>query len=78
MGWLALGESVTGTAHHTRNIPCQDAFRFRTFGVTADWLMIAIADGAGSASHSDIGAMVLCDELARLVEEGDRNAALHA
>lgn len=68
MVWTALGESVTGTSHRGRNTPCQDAFRFRTFGSTAEWLVIAAADGAGSASHSEIGATLACDEFVRRVE----------
>jgi hypothetical protein len=51
-----------------RNVPCQDAFRFRTFGSAAEWLVIATADGAGSASHSEIGATLACDEFVRRVE----------
>jgi len=68
MGWTVLGESVIGTAHRSRNVPCQDAFRFRTFGVSGEWLVIAAADGAGSASHSETGATRACDEFVRLVE----------
>jgi Protein phosphatase 2C len=68
MVWAALGESVTGTSHRARNVACQDAFRFRTFGSMAEWLVVVAADGAGSASHSEIGATVACDEFARRVE----------
>jgi hypothetical protein len=68
MGWTALGESVTGTSHRARNVPCQDAFRFRTFGSTEEWLVIAAADGAGSASCSETGATLACDEFVRRVE----------
>ncbi len=68
MTWVALGESVTGSSHRTRNIPCQDAFRFRTFGAVSEWLGIVIADGAGSALHSDVGATLACDELVRQIE----------
>jgi hypothetical protein len=68
MVWIGLGESVTGTSHRAQNVPCQDAFRFRTFGSTAEWLVIAAADGAGSASHSETGATVACDEFVRRVE----------
>jgi hypothetical protein len=68
MGWTALGESVTGTSHRARNVPCQDSFRFRAFGSTGEWLVIAAADGAGSASHSETGATLACDEFVRLVE----------
>ena len=71
MVWTALGESVAGTSHRSRNVPCQDAFRFCTFGSTGEWLVIAAADGAGSASHSEIGATVACDEFVRRVEALD-------
>lgn len=68
MTWTVLGDSVAGTSHHTSNTPCQDAFRHRTFGATSEWLVIAVADGAGSASCSQAGATVACDEFIRRVE----------
>src|SRR5690349_8763713 len=68
MVWTVLGESVTGTSHRVRNVPCQDAFRLRTFGATGEWLVMAVADGAGSASHSETGATLACDELVQRVE----------
>jgi hypothetical protein len=68
MTWAALGESVAGTSHCTRNTPCQDVFRFRPFGSMAEWLVIAVADGAGSASHSELGATLACDEFVRRAE----------
>lgn len=69
MKWTSLGDSVTGTAHRTRNIPCQDAFCFRTFGVTGNWLVIAVADGAGSALFSEIGATIVCNEFVQIIEQ---------
>jgi hypothetical protein len=68
MTWSVLGDSVTGTSHRGRNTPCQDVFRFRTFGSMAEWLVIAAADGAGSASHSGFGATLTCDEFVRRIE----------
>lgn len=68
MTWTVLGESVTGTSHRGRNTPCQDAFRVRPFGPADDWLVVVVADGAGSASHSDIGATLACDEFIRRAE----------
>jgi hypothetical protein len=64
MVWTALGDSVAGTSHRARGVPCQDAFRFCDFG---EWLAIAAADGAGSASHSEVGATLVCDEFVRRV-----------
>lgn len=68
MGWTALGESVPGTSHLARGVPCQDAFRFYMSSDAAEWLTIATADGAGSSSHSEIGATLVCDSLIRQVE----------
>jgi hypothetical protein len=71
MVWSTLGDSVAGTSHRARCVPCQDAFRFCTFGPAAEWLVIAAADGAGSASHSEVGATAACDEFVRRVAELD-------
>ena len=68
MAWSTLGESITGTSHRTRNIACQDASCIQTFGTMAEWLVIAVADGAGSALHSKIGAATACQEFVRRVE----------
>lgn len=66
--WAVLGDSVIGTSHRARNGPCQDAFRIQAFGSSAEWLVIVAADGAGSASHSQVGATVACEEFARRVQ----------
>ncbi len=52
--WIALGTSVAGTSHLARQIPCQDAHA----GVLLDdgTLLLAVADGAGSARCSGEGA----------------------
>jgi Protein phosphatase 2C len=68
MPWAVLGESVIGTSHRDRNTPCQDAFRFRLFRPGDEWLVVAVADGAGSAAHAEIGATLACDEFVRRVE----------
>ncbi|MDY3560120.1 protein phosphatase 2C domain-containing protein [Gemmata sp. JC673] len=65
--WRTLGESVPGTSHTARSVPCQDAFRVCSYGPGGDWLLAAVADGAGSASRSDVGAELVCDEFVRLV-----------
>src|SRR4051812_6650818 len=73
MGWTALGDSMAGTSHRAHSTPCQDAFRFSTFG---EWLVIAVADGAGSSSHSDVGATLACDEFILRVAVLDPNTLL--
>jgi hypothetical protein len=76
MTWTVLGESVAGTAHRARNSPCQDAFRFTTFGPSGEWLVVAAADGAGSASHAEIGSTLACEEIVRRVAALDPEALL--
>ena len=44
---------VRGSAHVSTNTPCQDAYAFTQLG---DTLIIAVADGLGSAAMSDHGA----------------------
>ncbi|HEX5272990.1 MAG TPA: PP2C family serine/threonine-protein phosphatase [Gemmataceae bacterium] len=73
MGWATLGDSMAGTSHRARSVPCQDAFRFSTFG---EWLVIAVADGAGSSLHSDVGATLACDEFIRRIPALDPNTLL--
>jgi len=54
--WRIAGASVRGTSHEKREQPCQDAHYWRVLpeGV----LVAAVADGAGSAALSDVGAIV--------------------
>ncbi len=68
MPWTILGDCVSGTSHRARNLPCQDACRFRPFGPRADWLVVVAADGAGSSSHSQVGANLVCEEWIKRVE----------
>ena len=64
-----LAESVAGTSHRQRGVACQDAYRVRHFGARDEWLAVAVADGAGSASHSEIGANKACESLAALADQ---------
>jgi hypothetical protein len=68
MAWKIIGESVAGTSHHRLDVPCQDAFACRAFGEGDEWLVLALSDGAGSASQSALGAHVACKELVRLAQ----------
>jgi hypothetical protein len=53
--WRILGASVSGSSHLRAGIPCQDAHRYLELGNGA--FVAAVADGAGSAKHADIGAL---------------------
>ncbi|MEM9245546.1 MAG: PP2C family serine/threonine-protein phosphatase [Cyanobacteria bacterium P01_F01_bin.153] len=54
MPWTVIGQSVMGTGHERRSQPCQDAWAWKE--INGDHLCVAVADGAGSASHSEVGA----------------------
>ncbi|MBN3951333.1 MAG: protein phosphatase 2C domain-containing protein [Nostoc sp. NMS7] len=54
MNWKAIGRSAIGTSHENQGIVCQDYGDYRIF---QDVIIVgAVADGAGSAKHSDVGA----------------------
>lgn len=72
MNWHVVGASVIGTSHQETGTPCQDAHAYR-ISPTGE-LVIAIADGAGSAPHSAEGAarVVQCavDSLSWACQQG--------
>lgn len=49
-----FGASVTGSSHIARGLPCQDACGYRTLDDGS--ILIAVADGLGSAPQSAVGA----------------------
>lgn len=53
MNWITVQSAVQGRGHLSSGTPCQD----KTFSVVKDGCSVcALADGAGSASHSHFGA----------------------
>jgi hypothetical protein len=55
--WRAIGSSVVGTSHQKLQTPCQDFCDYYSCFLGSDRVfLIGIADGAGSASASDIGS----------------------
>jgi hypothetical protein len=54
MTWRVVGASVQGSSHAASGLPCQDAAVWRTLPESG--LVLAVADGAGSAPHSAEGA----------------------
>lgn len=52
-GWRVHGTSATGYRHLRERTPCQDAYAYEE---TASGLVLAVADGAGSAPDSREGA----------------------
>src|SRR5579859_6674515 len=65
--WNVVASSVVGVSHSRALLPCQDAYRWQT--LPGGFLLIAVADGAGSASLADAGAAIAVDAaLARMVD----------
>jgi hypothetical protein len=56
--WKLAAAATTGTSHLRSGAPCQDR---HAFVVEGDNLIVAVADGAGSAPRSDQGAQVAVD-----------------
>lgn len=54
-GWHIIGSSVTGTSHLHMGRGCDDAHSYRV--CADDLVLLAVADGAGSASYSADGAV---------------------
>ena len=54
--WQIAAASVCGTSHQRQGLPCQDAHAWQMLPSGA--IAIAVADGAGSAAHSDRGSSV--------------------
>jgi hypothetical protein len=53
--WRVVGASVRGPAHEQSGLPCQDRMFYRC----KDAMLVAvISDGAGSATHAEIGAEI--------------------
>lgn len=52
--WRVVGASVCGASHEKTGQPCQDAHHW--LALADGTVLAAVADGAGSAAFSDIGA----------------------
>lgn len=64
--WRTIGASVIGTSHQARGAPCQDAHYF--FILPQQTLLIAVADGAGSARRADEGARLVVQQAAKALD----------
>lgn len=60
--WHWVEATVTGVAHHAAAMPSQDAcaVQCRNDAHGAAVLILAVADGAGSATHAEQGAELAC------------------
>ncbi|GEM_PF-6721151 len=64
--WLIIGASATGLSHQISNTPCQDRYHYKDLG--QGWGIVVVADGAGSARYSELGAHFITQEVTRLFE----------
>ncbi len=69
--WNYATASVIGQAHVNQETVCQDRLLCRTFSTESDGeiLIAAVADGAGSTTHGQIGAEIACEFFAEQVEQ---------
>jgi hypothetical protein len=67
MSWKAIARSAIGTSHQHQSMPCQDYGDYKILDRT---IIGVVADGAGSAKYSDLGAKLtvntVLEEFARL------------
>ena len=69
--WRISGASVRGTSHLEKDIPCQDSHAYR---LTAGGdLLLAIADGAGTAERSLEGAQTAVEQAVAALEASLQN-----
>jgi hypothetical protein len=52
--WQVIGAAVQGISHQKQGLPCQDALKYVC--LPGGILLVALADGAGSAVHAELGA----------------------
>ena len=62
MIWKVIKAEMTGTSHKKNGTPCQDVTKKL---VTSNSCTIVLADGAGSASLSELGAELTCKSVLR-------------
>jgi hypothetical protein len=52
--WQVIGAAAQGISHQKQGLPCQDALKYGC--LPGGILLVALADGAGSALHAELGA----------------------
>jgi hypothetical protein len=77
--WRVLAASVAGGAHARAAKGCQDAFAVEQVGdeQVGDALVVAVADGAGSAPLAAVGAVLAAELTCRRLAEHWRSGTRH-
>ena len=60
-GWLVVGASAIGKTHVLQHLPCQDSYAYTD--IDNQWGIVVLADGAGSARYSELGAKFVTTEI---------------
>lgn len=68
MNWKAIARSAKGTSHIKQQMPCQD---YGDYKIINDAIIGVVADGAGSAKYSDVGAKLAVDTVLEAFTEQD-------
>lgn len=68
MNWKAIARSAIGTSHLKQQLPCQD---YGDYKIINDAIIGVVADGAGSAKHSDVGAKLAVNNVLEIITEQD-------
>jgi hypothetical protein len=81
--WKLLYDSVHGVSHETAGLPCQDYTAGECLAAGEETvLVLACADGAGSARHAAIGASIavqaIVAEVRQALTDGTRVAGIDA
>lgn len=62
--WRHVAQSLQGPSHAANGSQCQDSHCVRLIGEDdAETIVACVADGAGSAKHSDIGSALACESI---------------
>ena len=70
--WVVLSASVQGTRHIQAALPCQDAHAYKV--INDSTLVVAVADGLGSAACAQAGAQLAASSAVAYVEQELRKA----
>lgn len=65
--WVVAYASVIGNGHLLMDLPCQDSCTHERLNAT--WGVAVVADGAGSAKHSNIGSDFVARNMAHCLKE---------